>query len=211
MSVTMWPDLNSVIVPTDCETHTATAPVEAVSPAGAARPKRDVRAALAGQRPRLVLITGVGSVAADGLRAQLREAEADLDLHVVRVSMHEPRAVARALRQASDAQAVAITRGGGQTVHDLDDDELIGAVASSPVPVLVALGHASDDLVLGQAADARRFGDRIEPEWGVGSIRRPTPGLTPTSRRRRGSVALRPRGLLAQAVGSSTRSSDFGL
>src|SRR5262245_64050905 len=122
--------------------------------AAIARPKRDVREALAGERPRVVLLTGVGSVAADDVRSQLREAEADYDLDVVRVSMHEPREVARALAQAAaGAAAVAITRGGGQSVHDLDVDELVGAVASSAVPVLVALGHASDDLVLGRVAD----------------------------------------------------------
>src|SRR5262245_234184 len=38
----------------------------------AARPKPDVRAALAGERPHLVFITGVGSVAVDDVRAQLR-------------------------------------------------------------------------------------------------------------------------------------------
>src|SRR5262245_9405853 len=122
--------------------------------AAIARPKRDVREALAGERPRVVLITGVGSVAADDVRSQLREAEADYDLDVVRVSMHEPREVARALSQAAaGAAAVALTRGGGQSVHDLDNDELIGAVASSAVPVLVALGHASDDLVVARVAD----------------------------------------------------------
>jgi hypothetical protein len=122
--------------------------------AAVARPKRDVRAALLGERPRVVLISGVGSVAVDDVRAQLREAEADLDLQVVRVSMHRPGEVARAVRQAAGAQAVALTRGGGQTVHNLDDEELIGAVAGSPVPVLVALGHATDDLVVGRVADA---------------------------------------------------------
>jgi hypothetical protein len=122
--------------------------------AAVARPKRDVRAALLRERPRVVLISGVGSVAVDDVRAQLREAEADLDLQVVRVSMHRPAEVARAVRQAAGAQAVALTRGGGQTVHDLDDEELIGAVAGSPVPVLVALGHATDDLVVARVADS---------------------------------------------------------
>jgi exodeoxyribonuclease VII large subunit len=122
--------------------------------AAVARPKRDVRAALLGERPRVVLISGMGSVAVDDFRAQLREAEADLDLQVVRVSMHRPGEVARAVRQAAGVQAVALTRGGGQTVHDLDDEELIGAVAGSPVPVLVALGHATDDLVVARVADA---------------------------------------------------------
>ena len=37
--------------------------------AAIARPKQDVREALAGERPRVVLITGVGSVAADDVRA----------------------------------------------------------------------------------------------------------------------------------------------
>jgi exodeoxyribonuclease VII large subunit len=122
--------------------------------AAVARPKRDVRAVLQGDRPRVVVVTGVGSVAVDDLRAQLREAEADFDLQVVRVSMHRPGEVARAVRQATGAQAVALTRGGGQTVHDLDGDALIAAVAGSPVPVLVALGHATDDLVVARVADA---------------------------------------------------------
>src|SRR5262249_8876889 len=95
--------------------------------AAVARPKQDVRAALLGERRRVVLISGMGSVAVDDVRAQLREAEADLDLQLVRVSMHRPGEVARAIRQAAGAQAVALTRGGGQTVHDLDDEELIGA------------------------------------------------------------------------------------
>jgi hypothetical protein len=40
-------------------------------------------------------------------------------------------------------QAVALTRGGGQDVHLLDEEEVIEAVAASPVPVLLALGHAT--------------------------------------------------------------------
>jgi hypothetical protein len=121
--------------------------------AAIARPKRDVRAVLQGPAPRLAIITGVGSVAVDDIRAQLRDAEDDLALDVVRVSMHRPGDVARAIRQAADVQAVALTRGGGQDVHELDAEELIAALASSPVPVLVALGHASDELVVGRVAD----------------------------------------------------------
>jgi exonuclease VII large subunit len=113
-----------------------------------------VVAALAGERPRGVLITGVGSVAVYDVRSQLREAEADYELEVVRVPMDRPQEVARAVQPAAGAQAVALTRGGGSGVQDLDDDGLIAAVASCPVPVLAALGHASDDLVLGHVADA---------------------------------------------------------
>jgi exonuclease VII large subunit len=97
----------------------------------------------------------VGSVAVDDVRAQLREAEADLTLDVVRGPMSRPRDVAKALGQeAAGAQVVALTRGVGQDVHVLDE-EVIEAVASSPVPILAALGHATDDLVLARVADAR--------------------------------------------------------
>lgn len=121
--------------------------------AAAARPKRDARAALEWEQPRLTVVTGVGSVAVDDIPTQLREAEAELRLDVVRVPMSRPGEVARAVRQAA-AHAVVLTRGGGRDVDDLDADELIGAVAASPVPVLVALGHASDDLVVARVADA---------------------------------------------------------
>ena len=49
---------------------------------------------------------------------------------------------------------MVLTRGGGEGLHALDDDELIAAVASSPAPVAVALGHATDDLVVARVADA---------------------------------------------------------
>ncbi len=73
----------------------------------------------------------------------MRELEADIRLEVVRVPITRPREVIKALHQPLDAQAVLITRGGGEGVQVLDDEELIGAVAGSPVPV--ALGHATDE------------------------------------------------------------------
>jgi hypothetical protein len=88
----------------------------------------------------------------DDLRAQLRDAEADVNLDVVRIPISRFEDVVRALRQAADAQFVVLTRG-GQGVQELDTDELIGAVAAAAVPVAVALGHATDDLVLNRVAD----------------------------------------------------------
>jgi hypothetical protein len=151
----------------------------------AARPKRDLRAAFQEGRPRLVVITGVGSVAVDDIRSQLYEWESEIDLEVVRVSMHQPSEVVEALRQAAGARAVVLTRGGGEGVHLLDDDDLISAVASSPVPVAVALRHASDDLVLGRVADASfptptAFGAWLRPvivERGAGHLRAEEAGL----------------------------------
>jgi hypothetical protein len=88
----------------------------------AARPKLDVRAAQQADRPCLVVVTGVGSVAIDDIRSQLREAEGYVELEVARVPMSRPAEVAA-------AQAVVLTRGGGEVVQVLDDDELIRAVA----------------------------------------------------------------------------------
>jgi hypothetical protein len=95
-----------------------------------------------------VVVTGVGS--------QLREAEADVELELVRVPMSRPAEVAAALRRVVGVQAVVLTRGAGEGVQVLDDDELICAVSASPVPVAVALGHATEDLVVGRVADATR-------------------------------------------------------
>ncbi len=39
-------------------------------------------------------------------------------------------------------------------MNALDDEDLIRAVAASPVPVAVAAGHVTDDLVVGRVADA---------------------------------------------------------
>jgi exodeoxyribonuclease VII large subunit len=102
----------------------------------------------------VLVLTGVGSVAVDDIRSQLGEREADVVLDVVRVAITRPNEVRRALGQATAAQLVVITRGGGEGVNVLDDEGLIEAVAACPVPVAVALGHATDDLVLGRVADA---------------------------------------------------------
>jgi len=47
---------------------------------GAARPRRGTREALQGERPRVVLVTGVASAAVDDVRSQLREAEVALEV-----------------------------------------------------------------------------------------------------------------------------------
>jgi exodeoxyribonuclease VII large subunit len=104
---------------------------------------------LQSDRPEVTIITGVGSVAVDDIRSQLGDREADVVLDVVRVAITRPEEVRKALAEATAAQLVVITRGGGESVQVLDDEALIAAVTASPVPVAVALGHATDDLVRG--------------------------------------------------------------
>jgi exodeoxyribonuclease VII large subunit len=93
-------------------------------------------------------------LAPDDVGAQLREAEADVEFAVVRVPMTRPVEVARARTSASGSDLVVLTRGGGEGLLALEEDALIGAVASSPVPVAAALAHATDDLVLARVEDA---------------------------------------------------------
>jgi hypothetical protein len=118
-----------------------------------ARPRRDVRAALQGERPRVAVVTGVGSVVVEDVRAQLGETQQRLELKVVRVSLAQPAEVAKAVREPGDVDLVVLTRGGGPDVLELDRDEVIAAVVACPVPVAVALGHATDRPVLERVAD----------------------------------------------------------
>jgi hypothetical protein len=99
------------------------------------RPKRKPAAAFLADPPRLVVITGVTSVVIDDIRAQLGVAEEFVDMAVVRVPISEPAEVAAAVREATAANLVVIARGGGHEVAYMDDDELLDAVARSPVPV----------------------------------------------------------------------------
>src|SRR5262249_55614582 len=78
--------------------------------------------------------------------------EADDD--VVRVPITRPADVVQALRRVESADLIVLTRGGGEGLEALDQDDLLGAVAAAPVPVAVALGHATNDLVLDRVADA---------------------------------------------------------
>jgi hypothetical protein len=72
-----------------------------------------VLAALEGERPRVVIVTGVGSVAVDYVPAQLREAEADYDLDVIRVPMDQPRRPGAAL----SSHPSRLVAGAGQLVR----------------------------------------------------------------------------------------------
>jgi exodeoxyribonuclease VII large subunit len=118
------------------------------------RPKRSPEAALLGERPRVALVVPAQGVALDDVTAQLGDAEPLADLRVVRVSMLDPRAVAAAIQSAAGAaDVVLLTRGGGEAVERLDDEGVLRAVASCPVPVLVAVGHADNHLLVERVAD----------------------------------------------------------
>ncbi len=117
------------------------------------RPKPDPQAALAGDRPRIAIVTATTGVAMDDIRRQLQEAEADVEIATFAVPMNQPERVARAIHEAAQAaDLVVLTRGGGTGVDDLDADQVIEAIASCPVATIAAVGHASDVLVVEQVA-----------------------------------------------------------
>jgi len=98
-------------------------------------------------------VTGITSVAIDDIRSQVAGLEEFIDLIVIRIAMTQPTEVAAAIRNSIDANLLVLARGGGQDVASLDDEDVIDAVANSPIPVAVALGHATDRLILDTVAD----------------------------------------------------------
>jgi hypothetical protein len=64
------------------------------------------------QAPVVALVASGG---VDDIRAQLREAEEEVELQAVQVSMHRPEEVARAVRQVGDARLVASRGEGART------------------------------------------------------------------------------------------------
>ncbi|MDG6913408.1 MAG: hypothetical protein JRN35_10065 [Nitrososphaerota archaeon] len=117
------------------------------------RPKVDPEVALAGPKPMIGIVAPSTGVALQDIRAQLLEGEPEVDLQVREASMTTPEAVVQAVREtALNVDLLVLTRGGGQGLDDLDTDALIQAVVQSPVPTVVAVGHAIDNLVLEDVA-----------------------------------------------------------
>jgi exodeoxyribonuclease VII large subunit len=119
------------------------------------RPKRDIIKALSIPKPRISLITGVGSVALDDIQHQLKEFEQEIGLEVHRVSMTNPPEIVRKINECTDVNLIVLTRGGGPDVDILDDDALIEAMYSSVVPTVAALGHSTDNLIVARVADGK--------------------------------------------------------
>ena len=117
------------------------------------RPKVDPETALAGPKPRVGVVAPSTGVALQDIRAQLLDGEPEVDLQVREVSMASPEAVAQAVSETGPfVDLLVLTRGGGQGVDDLDASVLIQALVQSPVPTIVAVGHAVDNLVLEDVA-----------------------------------------------------------
>ena len=107
--------------------------------------------------PRVVLVYGQGSIVDQDFLAQLGDAASSYELIETRVSMTDPAALAQMLaggHQGGD-DLIALVRGGGRGLDALNDLSLAEAALALPVPLVTALGHEADNLLIERVADLR--------------------------------------------------------
>jgi len=118
---------------------------------------RDIEALLLESPSPTVLAVGT-STAIQDIFTQMGETLDEIAVRHCPVNVESPEAVASALRKASrePVDLIALVRGGGDSVRLLDSVPVAEAIASSPVPIVVACGHATDELMIARVA-AREF------------------------------------------------------
>jgi len=86
--------------------------------------------------------------------AELREV---VDLQAAYVRMSDPASVRQMLerlyQQSPWPDLLILARGGGDAIQALDDDALLQRVVDSPIPIVTAIGHSRDTLILDRVAD----------------------------------------------------------
>ncbi|MHB8674654.1 MAG: exodeoxyribonuclease VII large subunit [Candidatus Limnocylindrales bacterium] len=121
------------------------------------RPKSGVVEIFLKEKPRVVLLTNQGGEADRDIRTQLAGYEDLLTLTVVPVKMTSPESVAQAFRaqQANVGQVdcVVLARGGGEGIQALEHETVLAALSERVIPVMTAIGHASDSTLADELAD----------------------------------------------------------
>jgi hypothetical protein len=105
-----------------------------------------VEAIVGGRRPKIVMIVGSTSSIDQDVFASLGALASEYDFERVTASMENPDAIAeKLLSMGPETDLAAIVRGGGDTIPSLDNETLFQAMLDCPIPVVVALGHATDN------------------------------------------------------------------
>ncbi|MCD1569935.1 exodeoxyribonuclease VII large subunit [Agromyces mediolanus] len=130
---------------------------EGVLRAAAIEPPR----ALLDAARRVLLISPPGSAGRADFLGEVRPAR-DLEVREIAVRMNGEAAapeLARRLADPGDVDLVVLVRGGGdwRGLALFDDERLIRAIHACPVPVVLGVGHRSDDELLANRAGAGRF------------------------------------------------------
>lgn len=109
------------------------------------------------EKPRVVLLTNQGGEADRDIRTQLAGYEDLLWLEICPVKMTNPEHVADAFRglqgRVGQVDCVAVVRGGGEGIQALEDERVVAAISTRVIPVITAIGHASNAILLDEMAD----------------------------------------------------------
>lgn len=119
------------------------------------RHKRNVQKLLFARTPASVLlIAGRNSLVIEDIRSCVRGCDDVLRISERCVNIEDPAGVASAVRELDrQYDLVVITRGGGDSIRNLDHPQLISAVSSCAAATAIAVGHEVDTLVLDHVAD----------------------------------------------------------
>ena len=108
-------------------------------------------------KPHLVLVTNQGGEADRDIRSQLAGYEDLLTIDVLPVKMTNPQSVAQAVRgvqvKAGTVDCVVLARGGGEGIQIFDHEMVLTAMSERVIPLMTAIGHASDSTLADELAD----------------------------------------------------------
>ncbi|MDR7554061.1 MAG: exodeoxyribonuclease VII large subunit [Armatimonadota bacterium] len=145
--------------------------------ARAARESRDLDGLLAsafyrGEKPRVVLLTGLESVVDRDILAALGSAAEACRLEWRRASLGSAAEVAAALARAVDdaPPVLAVVRGGGSGLEVFEDPAVARAALQLPCVLVTAIGHTPDVTLLDMVADRQfetptRLGQHLREVW----------------------------------------------
>ena len=121
------------------------------------RPKAVVVDIFLKEKPHMVLLTNQGGEADRDIRTQLAGYEDLLTFDVVPVKMMNPESVAQAFRalqvKVGQVDCIVLARGGGEGIQALEHDVVLAALSERVIPVMTAIGHASDSTLADELAD----------------------------------------------------------
>ena len=121
------------------------------------QPKRDVESVFAVHQPLVLIVTSDVGEAWTDVTSPLAEFRERIRAQRAPVRVSDPQAVGQVLQHAwqkpPTPELIILTRGGGDAVVNLDNDELLQLVTQRPIPLVTAIGHTRDHLVLDRVVD----------------------------------------------------------
>lgn len=110
----------------------------------------------AGEKPRIALVCPKSGTAETDIKAGLGDSLLKYEFRpIINCDFTSPGDIAAGVREAdrTEADIIALSRGGGTALEVLDDIQILEAVADTVKPVIVALGHEKDVMKAGPLAD----------------------------------------------------------